>query len=220
MHASSRAYSKSACARRGTPAPPKIISTACSRVLTPRPPLSLEAEAERPLRATKEQGDERRLTRVVHEIMVVHDLRPVPEHGLERLPSAPLALRAARPHLLLLPGVQQRVRVRVRDVPQADAAQEVREAPVVPELLLSAGARAVPGGVPRVLLEFGKELVDERQHARVHDAARRVRDAEEEVRQLERRQRQAPALLFELARFARDKFLRFRVHAWQASSPR
>ena len=171
--------------------------------------------------------DDEGLTRVVHEIVVVHDLRPVPEHGLERVLGALLALRAARPHLLLLPRQQDRVGLRVRDITQADAAQEVRQAPVVPELrrvaiattttptptitLATTGGRAVPGGVPRVLLEFGELLVDGRQHALAHDAARRVRDAEEEVRKLERRQGEPPALLFELARLAGDKFLRFGV---------
>ena len=157
--------------------------------------------------------------------MVVHDLRPVPEHGLERVLGALLALRAARPHLLLLPRQQDRVGLRVRDITQADAAQEMRQTPVVPELrrvaiattpttttmLVTTGGRAVPGGVPRVLREFCELLVDGRQHALEHNAAWRIRDAEEEVRKLERRQGEPPALLFELTRLAGDKFLRFGV---------
>jgi hypothetical protein len=101
-------------------------------------------------------------------------------------------------------GKERKKTYRKRDVSQADALEEAREAVVVPVptllgLLVVFLLVCVPQG--------SEQRAHGRQHLVLDDAPRRVCDPKENVRHLERGKCEAVVLREELARFAGDEFL-------------
>jgi hypothetical protein len=97
-------------------------------------------------------------------------------------------------------GERKKETYRKRDVSQADALEEAREAVVVPVPILL--------GLLVVCVRQGSEQrAHGRQHLVLDDAPRRVCDPKENVRHLERGKCEAVVLREELARFAGDEFL-------------
>lgn len=80
----------------------------------------------------------------------------------------------------------------------------MRQAQVVPVPT----AAFVRRRIALVLLQLGQELFDRRQHLGHDDVAWRTRDCQENICEFQRREGQAPALVLELPRLSRDKFLR------------
>lgn len=154
------------------------------------------------------------LTRIVDQVVVIHDTPPIPEDSLKRILRALLRLAAPLEHRFLLLLVNDRVRIRICHKPQADSLEEIRQTQIVPELAfpLLQGERvgtagAVLGGVVGKLVQSRELLLDEREHPGGDDAVWRVRDSQEKVRKLERGQGESPALLLVLPRLACHKFL-------------